>query len=74
MFVDTDCIVCQYAMLSKRHPELDPLGNDLRELMIYPRFKRIDQPWSSFDGAGDKDLVFLVDVIVESYCNKFPVV
>jgi hypothetical protein len=38
MVVYTDCIVCHYicytAMFSKMHPELDPLGSDLRKYVI----------------------------------------
>jgi hypothetical protein len=69
-------------MFSKMHPEFDPLGSDLRKQIIQPPYERIVRPWSSFDcrvppllivcwcGVGDKDLVFLVDVIVGSRVTR----
>jgi hypothetical protein len=64
-------------MFSEMHPELDPLGSYLRKQIICRgRKESIDlvgvsdvvvHRYQTCAGVGDKDLVYFVDAIVESY-------
>jgi hypothetical protein len=66
-------------MLSKRHPELDPLGSDIRKHNIPDTKEWTDvcryvlvvvlHRYQLCVDIGDKHLVFLLDTIVESYRN-----